>query len=99
MSDRQVRGCCDEPECRRKQPVHLMRADFSGKWFVVTKSEPAMRGRSTMLAKERHELPVQEQLMLDGMRNDSRWLRGVLAAMDMTKEQLAEHLEVVFHDV
>lgn len=52
-----------------------------------------------MLARERHELPVQEQPMLDGMRDDSRWLRGVLAAMDMTKDQLAEHLEVVFHDV
>lgn len=90
--------CCNEPGCRRKQPMSLMKSPFSGTWCVVTRSRPYREGTPTQIAMERHELPIQSQVQLDQMHADSAWLRGLLAATEMTKEQLAAHLEVEFPD-
>lgn len=83
--------CCSEYNCRRKQPMQLMKADFSGRWFVVTRLVPS---GGQQVAVERHELPLQTQVQLDQMRDDSSWLQAVLGVMGMTKDQLADHLGV-----
>jgi hypothetical protein len=65
--------CCDEPSCRRRQPLHLYRG-LSGRWLVATRSA----GGS---AVEKHALPEDVQGQLTEMADAFAWLAAVEAAM------------------
>jgi hypothetical protein len=73
-----VSGCCNEYGCRRKKPLHLMRDDLTGTWYVVTAyTEHAVlrtpEGKPLYRVTTRHALEPfqQEQLeaMLEALRN------------------------------
>jgi hypothetical protein len=63
QSEREVSGCCNEYGCKRKQPFHIMRGDFTGAWYVVTRWKD--QGNGTLAADEKHELPEQYQRALN----------------------------------
>jgi hypothetical protein len=64
-------GCCNEYGCKRKQPFHIMRGDFSGKWSVVTKWKE--RSGGGFVADEKHELPENYERQLNEAFPVSLW--------------------------
>jgi hypothetical protein len=77
MSDR--KPCCDEPECRRKQPIGLYLGDFSDTVYVVTKyrlrAKPGTGDREHKVAVDRHDITEQ---MKSFVRANAAWVRDVL---------------------
>lgn len=45
-------GCCDEPGCRRSQPIKILRSGLSGRWYVVTRWKD--KGNGVIVAFEKH---------------------------------------------
>jgi hypothetical protein len=58
-----MNGCCNEYGCKRHQPFHLMRGDFSDVWYVVTKWTDRPNGG--YVAEEKHALPEVYQRELN----------------------------------
>lgn len=54
--------CCDEPRCRRSQPIRLSRAGLTGRWYFITRWNP--HGQLTE-AVEKHYVGDDYQAVLD----------------------------------
>ena len=72
--------CCDEPGCRRRQPIHLYLGDFSGTVWAATRWRKAPGVLTdTMIAKERHDVTRQ---MREFIRRNPQWVRTELEEAD-----------------
>lgn len=59
-------ACCGEHNCRRRQPILIRRAPFSGGWVAITRYKPLDGG--IVEAQEKHTLtgPTQVEIELCG---------------------------------
>jgi hypothetical protein len=72
------KGCCDEPQCTRKQPVGLYLADLSGTVYAVTRwraDGTLPDGRERRKAAVRHDVTAQ---MEQFVRANPEWVRNLL---------------------
>lgn len=49
--------CCDEPSCRRRQPLYLFQGGLTGRWMVATRWR---HDGHRFVAIEKHELTVDQ---------------------------------------
>jgi hypothetical protein len=71
-------SCCDERNCRRKNPVKLYRGDFSGIVYAVTRARVIKRSSDSegvFVAVERHDVTPA---MREFIRRNPEWVREVL---------------------
>ena len=73
-------GCCGDYRCRRRTPVGLYRADFSGAVYAVTRyvTSPADRAGGRYRAVERHEVTDQVTRLILA---NPEWAAGILGAV------------------
>jgi len=75
-------ACCDEADCRRKQPIGIYRGDFGGRIYAAT----SMRlvgdhgdGTGTFAASVKHDITRQ---MVRFIRANAEWVREILAGAE-----------------
>lgn len=71
-------GCCNVSDCTRKDPIHLYRADFSGRIYAVTAARKVRSkedGTAVFAAVHRHEITAQ---MVSFLRRNEVWVRRIL---------------------
>ena len=71
--------CCDEPNCRRKQPLDIYLGPFTEQVYVSTRSRLVKLhedGTATFSAVERHNVTEQ---MVKFIRENENWVRAILA--------------------
>lgn len=78
MADDDLYRCCGEHDCKRKTPIALYVALFSGQVFAVTESRVVKDhgdGRATFAATRRHDVT---DAMRQFIRGNPDWVRAVL---------------------
>jgi hypothetical protein len=62
--------CCSQRNCRREQPIRLMRGGMTGKWYFVT--DYAEHADGTLVVKMKHDCSQELSEQLDAM-HETYW--------------------------
>ena len=77
-ADDDLYRCCGEPDCKRKTPIALYLAPFSGQVFAATEYRVVKDhgdGRATFAATRRHDVTDSMRRFI---RDNPDWVRDVL---------------------
>lgn len=57
--------CCAEHDCRRGQPIRVLRSELTGTWYVVTRYTE--RADGSIVAEQKHSLHPEDAARLNAL--------------------------------
>lgn len=80
------------PVGRDGKPCKVMRSELTGTWYAVTRWQEQRQGQ--YLALSRHPVEAESAAQLESMRDAEDWLRALLEATGLTREQVADRFDL-----